>query len=173
MDIRLKLFKILAILSLFSLNLLVVRYAGELTFPSPEANFSLSKKSILETSGYFIIQSNSLLPVSNPFLDDSVGSSKGEEVIFTITAYYLVPWETDDDPCILASGINACEIKNKKIVACPRKYPFGTKFLINGEIWECQDRLNIKYDDRIDLLVATEEEMEKWGKRILPVTIFH
>lgn len=123
-------------------------------------DFNEIKSLNLEIPKYLTIQSNSLLPILN---------FKGEKLTFTVTAYYLVPWQTDEDPCIIASGINACELKEKKIVACPRKYPFGTKFLINGEIWECQDRLSLKYDDRIDLLVENEKEMRKWGKRTIEV----
>jgi len=133
-----------------------------------EANFKIFKNQDAKIQEYLIIQSNTFLPISNPFFEKS---EKGEKLIKIVTAYYSVPQETDDEPCIIASGINVCEIniKERKICACPRKYPFGTKFLINGEVWNCQDRLNIKYDDRIDLLFETKEEMKKWGKRVIEV----
>lgn len=170
MDIGLKLFKILVIFSLFSPDLLVMLNSSELT--SPEVDFSLSEKPILETPGYLIIQSNSLLPISSINSDEtfSIETEGKETIIATVTGYWLVEWETDDDPCIIASGLNACGV-NKNIVACPRKYPFGTKVLINEILYTCEDRTNIKYDGVFDILFNTEEEMNNWGKRILPVTI--
>ena len=68
-----------------------------------------------------------------------------------ITTYRAVVSQTDSQPCISASGMDICHTQ-KRICACPRRYPFGTKFLIDGIIWECQDRLAPKYDNRIDLL---------------------
>lgn len=133
-----------------------------------DAGLDLIKNSDLEIPQYLTIQSNSFLPIT-AFTSD--GFSEGEKLIRVVTAYYPVPWETDDEPCIIASGMNVCKIdlEKRKICACSRKYPFGTKFLINGEVWECQDRLNIKYDDRIDLLVKNKQEMKNWGKRTIEV----
>ncbi|MDI6602827.1 MAG: hypothetical protein QME57_01765 [Patescibacteria group bacterium] len=174
MGIGLKPFKILVIFSLFSLTLLVVLGSGESTSFSSEVNFSLSEKPILETPGYSIIQSNSLLPISSINSDETflIETEGKETIIATVTGYLLVEWETDDDPCITASGLNVCEV-DKNIVACPRRYPFGTKVLINEKVYTCEDRTNIKYDGVFDILFKTEKEMNSWGKRILPVTIFN
>lgn len=87
-----------------------------------------------------------------------------------VTSYNAVADQTDDSPCISASGLNICET-DKLICACPRKYPFGTKFLIEGQIYFCEDRLHRKYDDRIDLLMKTKEEAKQWGKQWLEVKI--
>jgi len=156
------------ILITFLITLLILGGLIPISFISTERDkIILETPKSLEIPEYSIIQSNSLLPISELASENF----RGEKVLATVTAYRLVPWETDEDPCILASGINACEInlKERKIVACPRKYPFGTKFLINGEIWECQDRLNIKYDHRFDLLMENKEEVDKWGKRRIEV----
>ena len=179
MDIRLNLLKkrvnILIILSLFSGSLLWILVPLELSPKSPETSLALIKNSDLETSTYLTIQSNSLLPISSINLDDSslTKTNGGETIMATITGYILVEWETNDEPCILASGLNACEETDKDIVACPRKYPFGTKVLIEEKVYVCEDITNIKYDDIFDILFRTEEEMNKWGKRILPVTILN
>lgn len=173
MDIGLKLSTILTIFSLFSLTLLVMLDFNELTSPSPEVNFSLNENPILEISRYSLIQSNSLLPISSIDSNETflIETEEKETIIATVTGYWLVEWETDDEPCIIASGLNACEETDKNIVACPRKYPFGTKVLIDGKVYICEDRTNIKYDGIFDILFRSEEEMNKWGKRVLPVTI--
>jgi len=87
-----------------------------------------------------------------------------------VTGYNAVRQQTDNTPCIAASGMNVCKVK-EDICACPRKYKFGTKFLIAGKVYNCQDRLHKKYDDRIDLLMATPKEAKTWGKKILNVKI--
>lgn len=171
-DIGLKLFKILLISSLFYLIPLGILDSNELTFLPSAINFSLNENPSLENFGYPLIQSNSLLPISKINSNEtfSIETKEKETIIAEVTGYLLVEWETDDDPCIIASGLNACEVE-KNIVACPRKYPFGTKVLINGVIYTCEDRTNLKYDGAFDILFKTEEEMNNWGKRILPVTI--
>jgi len=175
MDIGLKLIKILAILSLFSAGLLWVLVPIELKPRSMEAKFSLSENSNLETPAYLIIQGNSLLPISiiNPDESSSIKTNRGETIMATVTGYILVEWETDDEPCIIASGLNACEVTDRNIVACPREYLFGTNVLIEDKVYICEDRTNIKYDGIFDILFRGEEEMRNWGKRKLPVTIIN
>ena len=89
---------------------------------------------------------------------------------YTITAYNAIEYQTDTTPCISASGMNVCET-DKLICACPREFEFGTEFKINGKVWNCQDRLHSKYDDRIDLLLHTIEEAKEFGKQELEVYI--
>ncbi len=61
---------------------------------------------------------------------------------------------------------------NKNVIACARKYPFGTKMLIEEKIYVCEDRTKIKkYDGVFDILFRIEEERERRGKRILSVAI--
>ena len=76
-------------------------------------------------------------------------SPKTETRTFTITAYNTVPAQTSGNPCISASGKNICG--RDDIIACSRKYKFGTKFEILNKIYICEDRLAIKYDDRLDI----------------------
>jgi len=90
--------------------------------------------------------------------------------IYTVTAYNAIEYQTDNTPCISASGLNVCET-DELICACPREFEFGTKFKINGKIYDCQDRLHLKYDDRIDLLMHTIEEAKEFGKQELKVYI--
>ena len=91
---------------------------------------------------------------------------------YTITAYNALSYQTDNSPCISASGMNICEA-GELICACPREFEFGTEFFINGRWWNCQDRLHSKYDDRIDLLMHTIEDAKEFGKQELEVYIIN
>lgn len=86
----------------------------------------------------------------------------------TITAYTLTIEQTDDTPCISASGLDVCKT-DKLICACPREYEFRTKFLIDGQVYHCEDRLSEKYDYRFDILMNDYDEALEWGKQILLV----
>jgi hypothetical protein len=75
----------------------------------------------------------------------------------TVTAY------TSSPTAATASGTRAFD----GLLACPRKYPFGTLFAIEGRIYECRDRLSRKYDDRFDLWKPTNRAARLFGKRKL------
>lgn len=72
-----------------------------------------------------------------------------KEVTAYITGYNTVPEQTDDTPCIAASGKNICG--GIKTIACPRIYPFGTVIEVDSIFYVCEDRLATKYDDRFDV----------------------
>ena len=89
---------------------------------------------------------------------------------FVITSYNTFIEQTDGDPCISDSGKNICGIDNA--LACPRKYPFGTKFEIDGKIWICYDRTATKYGERLDL--SFDKDLSgaiNFGKQIKSVKI--
>lgn len=90
-------------------------------------------------------------------------------VLATITAYTSSVDETDDTPFITASGARTGE----GTLACPPKYKFGTKVLINGKEYTCQDRMNRRYHDqeRFDMWVETKAEAFNWGIKKLEIKI--
>lgn len=69
---------------------------------------------------------------------------------YHITGYNLFPEQTDSTPCVGASGKDLCSI-NYPNAACPRDMPLGTRIRIQEVVYTCEDRLNIKYDNRIDI----------------------
>jgi 3D (Asp-Asp-Asp) domain-containing protein len=91
----------------------------------------------------------------------------GKRLVRIITAYSSSPDETDDMPFITASGKRV----RKGIIACPRKYPFGTTVVINNQVYVCEDRLHPKYDNRFDIWFSTKEEAKQWGKQIKEVIL--
>ena len=89
--------------------------------------------------------------------------------IAIVTAYTSSVDETDDTPFITASG----ERTKRGVLACPKKYEFGTKVLIAGRQYTCADRMNQRYRDKecFDIWVETKSEAFDWGRRTLEVKI--
>src|SRR4051812_36283997 len=55
-----------------------------------------------------------------------------------VSGYNTVAQQTDDTPCIAASGSNICG--RPDAVACPPLLKFGTAVEINGRRYVCEDR---------------------------------
>ena len=130
---------------------------------------------------------------------DSDASSGFSTLTAMVTAYTSSVGETDDTPCISASGVNICELgddepifaivnnelKLAEIIACPKIYDFETvvSFLeVNnqGQIYEryfrCLDRMSLKHPDRFDIYMGQGEEAYnramEWGVKTLEVKIY-
>jgi hypothetical protein len=66
-----------------------------------------------------------------------------------VTGYNTVPGQTDDTPCIAASGADICG--RYDAVACPRDIRFGTLVEIRGATYVCEDRTARKFNGRFDI----------------------
>lgn len=82
-------------------------------------------------------------------------------VIATVTAY------SSPRSSRTASGTRVSE----GIVACPRKYPFGTRFRIDGKVYRCQDRASRRYGNRFDIWKPNRFAARAFGKRKLAVVV--
>ena len=110
---------------------------------------------------------------SSPLYDfcslDFIQCDNQEKFYATITAFNSTPGQTDDSPCVGAGGF-ICG--RNDVIACPRKYKIGTKVKINGNIYECLDRLAVKYDNRFDIFMNMDiAGAKKFGIRRELVTI--
>ena len=121
------------------------------------------------------------------------------EVLATITAYTSSVEETDNTPCLSASGVDLCHniadsmekygydvFSADGVIACPKKYPFGTivgipKKLDGGlsyyDEYICLDRMNSRYDgeERFDIYFGGPENRQKalnWGIQKLKVKVY-
>jgi 3D (Asp-Asp-Asp) domain-containing protein len=92
----------------------------------------------------------------------------------TITAYNALPEQTDSTPCITADGTDICKNKNIKVVAA-NWLPFGTKVRIpeyfGDTVFEVHDRMNPKYNNRLDVLMESVPEAKRFGRRTLQIEI--
>jgi 3D (Asp-Asp-Asp) domain-containing protein len=84
-----------------------------------------------------------------------------------VTAYSSSPDETWGDPFITSSGRRVAA----GVIACPRRFPFGTRFRIGSAVYTCWDRLHQRYDQRFDIWKATKEEALEFGRRRLFVEV--
>ena len=67
-----------------------------------------------------------------------------------------------EQKCLVASG----KVAEIGMVACPIRYPFGTKFELSGRIYTCEDRYNADLSDRLDIFVGYGEENHLKAKRL-------
>lgn len=65
-----------------------------------------------------------------------------------VTGYNTTPGQTDSTPCY-AGDIYICG--RDDVVACPRWIPKHTWVEIGEKLYECVDRLALKYDSRFDI----------------------
>lgn len=89
-----------------------------------------------------------------------------------ITAYTASQSETDETPCLTASGLNICE--SNEVIVANNCLPFGTIIQIDGAGYSVQDRMNRRYDcDHFDILMANKGQAKKFGRQIKLVSIFN
>jgi len=101
---------------------------------------------------------------------EQLSTPRFELIRAEITAYSASPDETDDTPDIVASGKKA----ELGMIACPGKYAFGTKVEIEGDVYTCEDRMNIRYrhSEHYDILVESKDEAYQWGRRTLEIKVY-
>ena len=93
-----------------------------------------------------------------------------EAPLSIITAYTLAEDETDGSPTIGAYNDDLEALRAKGIQVCAsNKYPRGTKLKVGHLTCEVYDRMNARYQNRIDLLMGSKEEAFEWGIKKLSV----
>lgn len=104
-------------------------------------------------------------------------SLKAEPKIIRIvvTAYSSTTGETDNTPCLTATGYNLCKHDVENVVAC-NFLPFGTKVkfpeLDPDKIYTVVDRMHERYNSRMDIWMQSHKKAEKFGKKYLTVEIY-
>lgn len=94
---------------------------------------------------------------------------QGERVVATITAYTSSEDETDSTPFENASGNRP----GPGSVACPVRYAFGTRVLIQGQQYTCDDRMHSRFSERFDVWRETKNEAFEFGKKRVVVAIIN
>ena len=90
------------------------------------------------------------VPPEDKALVQPAPSSKPDIYVETyVTGYNTVPGQTDDTPCIAASGANVCG--RRDAIACPPLLPLGAIVEIKGKKYVCEDRTARKYQARFDI----------------------
>tara|TARA_Y100000310_G_scaffold319693_2_gene375277 strand:- start:3494 stop:3967 length:474 start_codon:yes stop_codon:yes gene_type:complete len=88
-----------------------------------------------------------------------------------VTAYTATASETDDSPCITASGLNVCP--EPFPVVANNCYPFGTMVVIANVEYTVHDRKNSRYGcEWWDILLPTQKEALQWGIQEKEIVIY-
>ncbi len=107
-----------------------------------------------------------LVPLHEALMRSRVISFEPELIPVTaiLTGYNSEESQTDSTPFHTASG----EYVSWGGIACPRKYPFGTRVMAAGEIFYCNDRMNIRYENQLeeyfDIWFPSRESAEGFGR---------
>jgi 3D (Asp-Asp-Asp) domain-containing protein len=114
------------------------------------------------------------------FVDYDLGLRKAPEVdvVRTVTvvatAYSSTVDQCDSTPCITASGMNVCDRDTEDVIAA-NFLKFGTKVripeLYGDKVFTVQDRMNPKYDHRIDLWKTSRNRAITFGKRLVKIEV--
>ncbi|MFH1769900.1 MAG: hypothetical protein ABH833_04570 [Parcubacteria group bacterium] len=119
-----------------------------------------------------IIGDTSLASVFSPITDVVTNSRKNvvREIYVPATAYNSVPWQTDNTPFISANGTRVYWG-----MAAANFLPFGTEVkipdLYGDKIFTVHDRMNKRYDYRIDLWFDKISDAKEFGVRTVRVEV--
>jgi len=99
------------------------------------------------------------------------------QVKVVATVYNAVPAQTNSDPSHTASmfKLDLSNPYKHKIIAVSRdllkEYPMHTKVLIEGTsydgIYTVEDKMNKRYENRIDILINQDMQIGKWNNVIM------
>jgi len=98
----------------------------------------------------------------------STVATKGEARIFKVTAYCPCAKCCGKQTGITASGTRATA---GRTVAASSQFAFGTKLLINGNVYIVEDRGGAIQGNKIDIYMNSHAEALAWGVRYLPVQV--
>ncbi len=97
------------------------------------------------------------------------------EFTIPITAYTSDPYQTDDTPCITASGLDVCERNIENVVAA-NFLPLGTRVRIPGlygdRIFYVEDRMNKRYTYKMDIWMKDIDEARTFGLKYATIEVF-
>lgn len=119
------------------------------------------------------MQNDSLAHGTLPVAEDSVEPRS----TFTIplTAYTSDVAQTDDTPCITASGLDVCERNIENVVAA-NFLPIGTRVripeLFGDRVFYVEDRMNARYYYKMDVWMREIDDARTFGLQFATVEVF-
>jgi 3D (Asp-Asp-Asp) domain-containing protein len=102
--------------------------------------------------------------------------SNAEVIKTTLTAYSSDPAQTDETPCISASGYDICENPENKNVIAANFLKLGTKVtipdLFGDKVFTVEDRMHSRFSDRVDILFPDKASAKNFGKRTATIVVY-
>ena len=93
-----------------------------------------------------------------------------------VTAYSSTLDQTDNTPCIAASGYNLCQHDKENVIAC-NFLPFGTEVVFPeidpDKVYTVVDRMQERFHSRMDIWMQTRAKATKFGLKYLKVEIYN
>ncbi len=122
-----------------------------------------------------IIKSESInLPAFTKFEFKKSSNLNKKTYQVTATAYSSTVEETDSTPCITANGLDVCKNNREDIIAT-NFLKFGTRVkipdLYGDQVFTVVDRMNPRYDYRIDLWKMSKDRAIQFGKRTVTIEV--
>ncbi len=161
-----------SLLKYFSVAFLSVFFFGLTTFATSDAqkekNIYFEQKSKItsitkEKSELLITGEDSFVSTNSPLAFKDIG-------YFKVTAYSSTPDQTDNTPFIMASGKYVYDG-----AVATNFLPLGTKVrfpeIFGDKVFTVEDRMNKRFQDRIDIWMETRSEAIKFGVKYTKIQI--
>jgi len=147
------------------LGLVIVFVFDFFFFPAP---VFASEEIVTDQSVFIISEETSITP--EPVFIGNLPVNSDLEVVksgyITATAYTSEVSQCYGAPCLIANGFNLCEHGIEDSIAA-NFLPFGTKVRLpdhfGDRIFIVRDRMNAKYDYRIDIWMVDKVDARKFG----------
>lgn len=92
-----------------------------------------------------------------------------------ITAYTSEVGQTDDTPCITASGLDVCKRDEENVVAA-NFLPLGTRVripeLYGSRVFYVEDRMNARYNYKMDIWMKQKADAKQFGVQYATIEVF-
>jgi 3D (Asp-Asp-Asp) domain-containing protein len=93
----------------------------------------------------------------------------------SMTAYTSDVAQTDDTPCITASGLDVCERDMENVVAA-NFLPLGTRVkipeLYGDRVFYVEDRMNARYNYKMDVWMKEYDDAKAFGLKYVTLEVF-
>jgi len=108
-------------------------------------------------------------------LPSSESALPSKTLVVPITAYTSDVAQTDETPCIAASGMDICEHGKEDIIAA-NFLPMGTHVripeLYGDRIFTVQDRMNARYNKHVDIWLKDYKQAKQFGLKYSKIEVF-
>lgn len=146
-----------------------------LLFPVPIMASEIAVETDVNSEQAVLIDSNI---IDEPVIINNLPENSDRNVkwsgYYNITAYTSEAAQTDDSPCITASGFNLCERGIEDTVAA-NFLRFGTKIkipdLFGDKVFIVRDRMNSRHTDRLDIWMVNKSDAKKFGIKMAKIEI--
>jgi 3D (Asp-Asp-Asp) domain-containing protein len=155
-------------------NIFLVIIILELIFPQVSLAQNIEAKTMNNIENIPPVQ---IVQINNPEikLPENGNRLPGYKTSLIATAYNSLPSQTDNSPCMTASGFNLCEHNEENIIAT-NFLPIGTHIKIPGlygdKIFRVEDRMHSKYYKQIDIWFKDYDDAVRFGAKWVEIEVY-